>query len=404
MTHILALFIMTLTSILAIYIITDFRPMKWLYIITVIPVCASPYFAECMSYKYDAPCMALSVLSAVIPLVYRKENTLKYIIASFLGTLFVCTTYQASSVIFPLMVALLMLLNWNKGESIKKVLSFCGKSALGYSLGIIVFKFGIMEPISGTYVNDTLSLNGFILNIQRYKFFILNRWQTIWIFILFTIVISFIIATIVLSKRNRLLCLIATVCTLGFIFIICFGLYAFFSNPSLLPRALYGVTFAVAVVGVALVSYENLYMLKATPTLLSWLFFVFCIIYGNTITVQREYELFRKQELFNDLKIISALNNPVGKVKLQIKGSFRVSKQVKNVMQEYKMIKYLVINSIDSWPYHEMLNYYDLDNVEFISEKTEDFSKYNLPVLKDNIYHTISSKDNYVLIEFKELY
>ena len=405
LTHILALLIMTLAGILSIYIITDFRTTKWIYIIAVIPACVSPYFAECVSYKYDAPCMALSVLSAVIPLVYWKSNTFRYITATFFGTLFVCTTYQASSGIFPLMVAMLMLLSWNKGETLKNVLLFCGKSALGYGLGIGVFKFGIMESISGTtYVDDTLSLSGFILNIQRYIFFILNRWQIIWIFVLLIIVISFIIVTVISSQRNKLLCFIVTVCTLGFIFIISFGLYIFFSNPSLLPRAFYGFTFAVAIIGVVLVSYENLPILKAPPILLSWLFMVFCIIYGNTITVQRDYESFRKQELFNDLKDIPAFNNPDGKVKLQIKGSFRVCKQVKNVMQEYKMIKYLVINSIDSWPYYEMLNYYDFDNVEIVSEKAEDFSTYKLPVLKDNIYHTISSKDNYVLIEFKELY
>lgn len=403
LTHMIAIFIMSVTSILTIHTITDCTKISWKHIIAVLPVCISPYFAECMSYKYDSPCMALSVLLAVIPIVYYKDKTLKYIIIVFLGTVAVCTTYQASSGIFPLMVATIMLLRWKEGEAIKNVLLFGCKSVIGYCAGIIIFKFLLIEPANTNYVDTSMSLSNIIPNFKSYGNLIRTTWNTTWMVLLLVIIFSFILATVMSSKQNKLLSFIFSLFTVGFLFIFCFGVYPIFNHPLFCSRAMYGMTFAVAIVSIVLVSYKNLYLINTTPLVLSWLFFVFIIIYGNTISVQREYETFRKQELCADFKDIPSLNDHTKPLNLQIKGSVGYCKQVKNVMKEYPTLQCLLFIPMDNFPYNELLNYYDFYNVQLITENTDDFEQYQLPVLKDNIYHTISAKNNYVLIKLKEL-
>lgn len=77
------------------------------------PLGLSPYYLGCISFKYDSPYMALSILASVMPILFFKYGYARYLLAVIIGNLIMCTTYQASSGIFPMLVILLCLKWWS---------------------------------------------------------------------------------------------------------------------------------------------------------------------------------------------------------------------------------------------------------------------------------------------------
>ena len=81
-------------------------------ILSLIPLCISPFFLQCLSYKYDAPYMALSVLFSVIPLLFAKRKLPIFFTSVFLCILGVSMTYQASLGILPASLVLMEYTYW----------------------------------------------------------------------------------------------------------------------------------------------------------------------------------------------------------------------------------------------------------------------------------------------------
>ena len=127
--QILAMLIMAVSGILMGYIVYERTTFSGWELAVLSILGLNPYFLGCVSFRFDAPYMALSVLAAVVPLLYRNRNTAAYVLASGLGILAVCTSYQAAAGIFPMLVVALALRMWNRGESIREVGLFCLKSA-----------------------------------------------------------------------------------------------------------------------------------------------------------------------------------------------------------------------------------------------------------------------------------
>ncbi len=113
-----------------------------------------PFFLECISYKFDAPYMALSILASVFPIVFLK-NKILYFITTILSTLVVCTTYQAANGIFPILVILCAINFWNQKDSIRDIIRFIYISCGGYIIGLLIFKVFIMVPVD-SYVSNSI--------------------------------------------------------------------------------------------------------------------------------------------------------------------------------------------------------------------------------------------------------
>lgn len=76
LTQILALVILAAASIIVIYGITEQTKISWWCMVAVLPLGLSPYFLECLSYKFDSPYMALSVLASVFPVLFMRKKRL----------------------------------------------------------------------------------------------------------------------------------------------------------------------------------------------------------------------------------------------------------------------------------------------------------------------------------------
>lgn len=156
----LAMLIMAVSGILMGYIFCERTTFSGWELAVLSILGLNPYFLGCVSFRFDAPYMAFSVLAAVVPLLYRNRNAAAYLLVSGLGILAVCTSYQAAAGIFPMLVVALALRMWNRGESIREAGLFCLKSAAGYALGLLFFKLAIMIPADTNYVGNALPSAG----------------------------------------------------------------------------------------------------------------------------------------------------------------------------------------------------------------------------------------------------
>jgi len=57
--QLIAVCILSISSISLIYILSGKKEFNIFAIIAAVPLGLSPFFLECLSYKFDAPCMAL---------------------------------------------------------------------------------------------------------------------------------------------------------------------------------------------------------------------------------------------------------------------------------------------------------------------------------------------------------
>ena len=161
LTQLIAVVLLVVASLLIIHEVRDGERVSVWDLIAVVPIGLSPYYLECLSYKYDAPYMALSVLLSVLPLAARRRSTLLYGSLVPICMIGMCTTYQASSGIFPMSVLLICLIDWSRGrKSAIESLKFVGFSAILYLVGVLVFFLFIMVPTGeGEYVSNSVMSN-----------------------------------------------------------------------------------------------------------------------------------------------------------------------------------------------------------------------------------------------------
>lgn len=405
MPQLLAMGIMAVSGVLILYIVYDRTEFTLWELAALIPLGLNPYFLECVSYRFDAPYMAVSVLAAVLPLLFRKGNTAAYLFASMLGILAVCTSYQAATGIFPLLVIMLMLRMWNEGSPLREVFAFCGKSVAGYVLGMLFFMLVLMRPADAGYVSNSLPEGaGFLTNAAEnligYYELLWKNFDRLWRILTVLAAAVFLAEMIFRSKRRKLpAAAIAMVCLL-MMGLLCFGIYPALAEPVMAPRAMYGFGVLLTIFGIT--AAEDRKVLKKLPILiLSWLFVIFAFNYGNALTAQKEYTDFRVRLVIEDLNDMDVFlgEEPVT---VQISGSIGRAPILRNRPKDGNMLRRLVPKTFggsEDWEKYGFYYYYGLKNVRWDTDVN--LRKMDLPVIEETMYHTIRGEGTYVLIELK---
>lgn len=207
LTQIAALGIMAFAGIILLQAVSEFFEVKVYTVIGLIPLCLSPYFLNNLSYRYDAPYMAISVLASILPIVYFKHNLIKYGIAVCVGTIIMCTTYQVSSGIFPMITGFVFLLMWLNRYKAKELVKFLLSSVAGYSSGLLLFRFVIMESLSDAdvYVDTGISIQKVLPNLKNYCTLFNNDFSFFWKGLIILIGLSFVVFAVKKSKQNKVL-------------------------------------------------------------------------------------------------------------------------------------------------------------------------------------------------------
>lgn len=402
--QLIAVLIMAGAGIMLLHIITGKHSYTVGHFMAVIPLALSPYFLECLSYKYDSPYMALSVFVSVFPFIYSAAGDRKFVIASIVGTISMCMTYQASAGIYPLLALLLGVKGWNSGKKVIESIKFMAVSAGSYIAGLLVFRLFIMEEVDGYSSTEMVSADNFtntvIDNYTKYINYLLNDYRVEWLLLMACLCLCFIYVSVRYSQKNKWMSLLVISGSVVIMFLLAFGVYPFLSKPGFAPRCMYGIGVFIAVVGICVADSPKVYLGKLAGFLLGWMFFVFSFSYGNALFMQGQYTEYRMELVVDDL-VANGFIEKDAKILTRITGSIGYAPAIENAPADYDALRRLVpVTFRDStwyWGHYGFTRYYDLDNLQVTAQDIP--LDEQLPLISDNAFHTIRGNQEFLWID-----
>lgn len=404
--QILALLIMSFAEVIVIEIVSGKTEFSFWSVLAVLPLGLSPYFLECLSYRYDAPYMALSVLVSAAPfLILRSCHKYNlFFLGSVLGILMMCTTYQASSGIFPMLVIFICIRRWNDADAYKDIGTFILTSALAYGTGLAVFRVFLMKPVKD-YVSNALPAAAewmpvVMRHLNQYVWHIRSDFTRVWKVLILLLCVAFVLCMACQSKRNKLAACLLTGGAFTVMGLMSFGIYPLLEAPLYEPRAMYGFGAFLAIMGVY-TSGMGFPGVKLPAVTLAWVFFVFSFTYGNALSVQKEYTDFRTSAVIGELNGLEACASDEIK-NVQIAGDIGHAPALAGVLERYGILKRLVPVTFRAdwmWGDYKFQHYYGLKNV--VPDYSVDLRTCNLPIIKNTMYFTIRGNEKELLVELK---
>jgi len=406
--QLLAVFILAISSVLLVYVMGNGK-ITTVRLLASIPLGLSPYFLECLSFKFDAPYMALSILASIVPFLFiaRKKA---FFLCSVLSLLIMCTTYQAASGIYLLIAIILCFQDWNgRKKPEKEVLSFLGIATFTFCFTMLLFKFFLMKPVYEGYAVNTMHplhnmVFGILINLKNYAMIINNDMGTIWKIGIVLVCVLFIVKSICKSAQKKLLSFFVSMLIISLSFVLSYGIYALLKVAPYYPRTIYGFGAFLAVVCIYVVADYNK-LASVAVLALNWCLFIFALSYGNAIADQARYAEFRVSILLHDLSCLYPHQDGED-LSIQLKNSIDYVPSIKNISKHYPVIERLVhkrlgrIITENPWDNEYIWSHFNYNKRErgYISL---DLDSLNLPVVLDSYYHTIQSDENHVLIILK---
>ena len=426
--QLLAVLIITVASILLVYILT--RKITVVRLLASIPLGLSPYFLESLSFKFDAPYMALSILASIFPFLFIAHKK-AFLFVSIVSLLVMCMTYQAASGIYLMIVVILCFQYWNSREKTnKEILSFLGISTFAFCATLLVFKFFLMKPITSedAYALTTMYpisqiISGSLHNIKNYAILINYDFGMIWKAGIILVLLFFIIKSVYRSAQIKILSLFVVLGIIVISFILSYGLYFLLEQPSYRPCALLGFGVFLAVICILAVS-DFKKIAVVTVLALNWCLFTFAFSYGNALADQARYAEFRISILWHDINALN-LDTSEQDMPVQIDNSIDFSPVVKNIAKHYPVVERLVQSRLSYYflDFYYFAVYFNYDKFrinklivansgdtppvivanrkDIVNQRIVDFNSLNLPVVLDSYYHTIKSDGNRLLIILK---
>ena len=413
--QILAAVILSVASIMLVCVISGKdvfkeKSSKWLWrLIAVMPLGLSPYMLECLAYQYDAPYMAISVLFAVLPLLFRKYSKWVYGIMIFVGVIVICTSYQAAIGIIPMLVILVAVKKWNENKTEKwESCKFVLFSAAIFLVSLLFFQKVLMKP-RDAYVSNSLPgidrlVPAFFEHLGEYFKLVLSDFKVLWIVLICAICVSFIVVFVMKSKKNKILAGGMALLTAVFIITMAFAFYALLDKPLYATRAMYPFGVSIAMMGVYIVSDTGLFakIARVPIFVLSWCFLVFAMTFGNALREQENYREMLQNMVIGDLNEMSIMQDGEPKY-IKVSGNLGFSPVILHMPQEYKILDRLLMPSYSEyvpWMATKITEQSGLPNLIF-DERVE-FDKEKMQILKKTVFYDIYGDDEHILVQFKD--
>jgi len=407
--QLLAILILSVSSVLLVYVMGNGK-ITTVRLLASIPLGLSPYFLECLSFKFDAPYMALSVLAGIIPFLFitRKKA---FLFCSVVSLLIMCMTYQASSGIYILIVIILCFQHWNiRSKSNKEILFFMGRAAFAFCFAMFIFKAFLMKPvysIDDSYTTNEMyplsdMISGVLLNIKTCAMIVNQDFGVVWKTGIILVCILFITKSIRVSECNKTLAFFISIVVITLSFVLSFGVFILLICYVWPPRFLIGFGVFLAILCIYSVSdYKRIASVAVIA--LNWCFLVFAFSYGNAFADHARYTEFRTSILLHDLSALSPnLSGEV--VQIQLENSIDYAPTIKNISKHYPVIERLIPKRLGDdffWGTVYYLTHFNFRQCESVNGTSIDFKQLDLPVVLDSYYHTIKSDDSRILVILK---
>ena len=412
--QLLAIAIMAAAGIMVIYSLKADKaaPISFLDVAAALPLAISPYFLECLSYKFDAPYMAFSVLISVFPVwVYACQGAKRsFCVTSVLCTILMCLSYQASSGIYPMLIAFFAFSLWNNGKT-KEALRLALVSAVCYLIGLVIFKLLFMPDID-TYVSTSIRplpelIPGFIAQLVEYARLIVSDFKKIWLALFALLSCFFVLLSVCRSRQNRILAFFVSVAVLVIAFALTFGVYPALTIPLEEPRAMFGFGALIAFIAVMATDGKRTALPKLCAFALSWCFLTFACTYGNALIEQKRFAESRIQLVLQDLSELPVPTDGSYKV-VSFNGDIGLAPVIKGIPNNQCILSRLVptLFSGNNWGENYFYSFYGVKNIAMLEDGSHildetDITKLDLPVIKDTMFHTIRGNDECMVIDLK---
>ena len=195
---------------------------KWtLRLIAVVPLALCPYMLECLSYQYDAAYMALSVFFAVMPFIFYWQKKWKFVLASVVGILGACTTYQVSVGIYPMVMIFMVLKDWN-GNKIKnkEIVKNILLAVVTFLITLVFFQKVLMSSRDVYVSNEIPGIAEFFpslfSHLLHYFELLFKDFRLLWLVLIGIMILGFVVMFVKRSRRNKILaCLIGLIGVAG---------------------------------------------------------------------------------------------------------------------------------------------------------------------------------------------
>lgn len=411
--QLLAVLILAVASVMLIFIFKKEVFKKkigeyiW-YLIAVVPLGLSPYMLECLSYQYDSVYMAVSVLFAVLPLLFSEKLDYKYALMLFIGTEVICMTYQAAVGIIPMLVFFIAAKRWNeeKKKNTKDVLKFVLFSAGVFLISLLIFKLLLMKP-RDAYASNSLPefwniIPELISHLSTYISLVFSDFRVLWLVLIGIIVVSFVGLYTYRSKKNKIAALFVGIFTTVIMFVMAFFFYAILDKPLYATRAMYGAGAFVAMISLYVVNGKGKERLFRIPvTILAYCFVVFALTYGNALKEQNNYRDQQINIVINDLNSIPIMMNDTVK-NIKVKGSVGFSPVIIHMPQEGQILNRLLMPSFSQyvpWMAYRILYQSGIPNIYY--DENIEMDESEMIYYKETVFYDIKGDDHNIIVEFK---
>ncbi len=409
-THILTGLILATSSILAVYILNN-KKMDWVPLISSSLIGLNPWFLECISFRFDSPYMALSILFSIFPFLWWKGNKKYFFFLSVIGVFLMCNTYQASSGVYIVMALALFyrdtLTNVPFGQLFKKL--FLAGVAFVIAMGAyaIEMKFNPALAERGGIFSTSNIIDlpvTFVKNIYIYGSTIYHQSASIWILFYLIFIILFTVSSIVRSETSILKSFTFALLYLGIAFIFSYGVFLIFTEPlaTARPRYMHGFGAFLGISLILMTAKSKNKPINFITKLMALLFMYYMLSFPFTYASMLSYQKdsFERQStiLTTDLKNI--VNDD--RKNVLVNALFKDSPVVLNSQSNYPILGSLVpSNSAPYWPNFVLFNTYSNLNVNIEPFDFSDFKKTDKKLEITNAYYDIYTKGNKIFVFMK---
>lgn len=313
-THIITGSILSVASIIVVYCLCD-KKITLLPIITSTLIGLNPWFLQCLSFRFDSPYMALSILFSVIPFLWWHKNKYNFFGISILSLFMMCNTYQSSSGIYIVMVLALSLKDLLAAKDFKLISNKILLAAISYILAMLAY---VLE----TSFNPELASRGntvaiakmqdfpetIVMNSKMYLSKIAEQSNSLWILLCLILFVLFIFSSIMSSKISKLKSTLLVFLYLFFASILSYGVFLIFTEELAAshPRYAYGFSVFVVITLILLLNNRSPVFIRRTTQIFICLFCYYMLsfpfVYAATLNYQKE--AFERQSIIlaTDLK------------------------------------------------------------------------------------------------------
>lgn len=389
----ISIFLLSISSIILLKIIDNKLLDSKIALIASASIGLSPYYLENLSYKFDAPFMALSVFASIFPFLFIKYKKI-FILTSIISLLIMLTSYQASSGIYIIIATFLVfqkIIKNDKKEAFRIIIMFC----ISY-LAVGILYLMIYKP-EATYANTNIIplkylLIGLDKHITNYIYTIYSDWggaNRVYLHFIFGFALIFVVKSTLNAKINKIAALFFSIAIVIILFILSFGLYLIIVTPTFTPRSFIGFGVFIGILCI-----YSIYKGKILSNIITIMFMHFLIVfanyYGQSLKAQSDYQTFRFTIMLNDLgKFINTSHMEINSTfNINILGHSGVNPVIAKSKIHYPLIDRLIPNLQHEWDWSVAA----FDNYG-VSTKVNEVCKdaTNKTMLIDTYFHTIES-------------